>query len=606
MESLYEVIIAEKEEAAKEIAEILWHTFETFEMSGIKFFKHESSVIVPARGHLLNPKIKGVTSAPWINEISNLPCFDIVWKPAKEDLPRLGVIKKLCDGAERIIVATDYDREGEVIGFHILQYIGTKKNLRMYYSSLSEREVLHAYENLVPMSEAMLAKGLARNYADPIIGLNLTKALTLLYKERFSHLSQAMSLGRVQSPLLEFLSRVTRVHQYEEATFKETHERGYLHYIEVDDVDYVITDLSNISGKIESLEVMDVSTETSEIPQAVELFDTNTAISAIGISPIAAMQGLESLYLRGFATYPRTKSTHIDDEIMAGLEEKIREHKDIPEEFSHDNTPEGKSEEMKQAIVLTETGIDALFSGKIRGHVKLIADVILNQMIRSMACHLLQERTLLDVQVDGIDEPMRVEWSRRILNLPLAIDTTIGEGYEEEPTEIEERPEIDVGSYNVTSLSRKLDKQKIEDPLYKRIVIAYGDLELVEWMTRNNIGTESTRVTFPSELQKRHYTIENNLPTVLGIEIGSLIKAIGLNLELTVEMEERIEDLENLAQLQGFNEWINELTEKFIMNLGANQATIHLTCDNGHDAELINTKNGLLMHCDDCNKFIRI
>lgn len=601
-----EVIIAEKEEAAREIAEILWHTFETEELNGIRFFKHESSIVVPARGHLLNPRIRGVTSAPWINDISNLPCFDIEWKPSKDDMPRLEVIKKLCEGADRIIVATDYDREGEVIGFHILLYIGTKKNLRMYYSSLTEREVLHAYENLVPMSEAMLAKGLARNYADPTIGLNLTKALTLLYKERFSQLSQAMSLGRVQSPLLEFLARVTRVHQYEEAKMKETHEKGYLHYIQVEDTDYLISDLSNVSGKFDSLEVMDVSTETFEIPQAPELFDTNTAIAAIGISPIAAMQGLESLYLRGLATYPRTKSTHIDPELMAGLEAKIREHKTIPEEFSHEYTPEGSSEEMKQAIILTEDGIDALFSGKIRGHNKLIADVILNQMIRSMACPLIQERTSLEVQVEGIEEPMTVEWTRTILNLHLAISDTMGEGRDEEPTEIEERPEIVVGSYKVTSLARQLDKTEIDNPLYERIVIAYNDLELVNWMTENNIGTEATRVTFPSELQKRHYTIENNLPTVLGAEIGTLIKAIGLNLELTVEMEQRIEQLETLAQLQGFNEWINGLTERFVKNLEDNQHRIHLTCDKGHDAKLINTKNGLLMHCDECNKFYRI
>lgn len=58
-----EVIIAEKEEAAREIAEILWHIFETEEQNGIRYFRHESSVVVPARGHLLNPKIKGVTSA---------------------------------------------------------------------------------------------------------------------------------------------------------------------------------------------------------------------------------------------------------------------------------------------------------------------------------------------------------------------------------------------------------------------------------------------------------------------------------------------------------------------------------------------------------------
>lgn len=589
-----EVIIAEKEEAAKEIARIIWGGYEVEENEGIRYFKHDNSVVVAARGHLLSPKIKGITSQPWVNGISNLPITNLEWKAEKDDIPRLNTIKRLTENAEKIIVATDYDREGEVIGYNILRYLGINQNYRMYYSALTEKEIINAYQNLVPMSESMLAQGLARNYADPIIGLNLTKALTLLYKEKYSHLTQAISLGRVQSPLLEFLASVTSVLQVEEGEIEETNIDVWIHYLNLNGVSYAISDLSTITKPINEIDVLEVEEINYELSQAVELFDTNTAISAIGIAPEASMNGLESLYLKGYATYPRTKSTHIEKEWMANLENRIRSYRNLPDEFSYTYTPEGKIEEKKQAIVLTEAGIDALFEGRIRGHNKIIADVILNQMIKSMACPLTQVITFLKTSSNG--EIYNVEWSREIENLSLAID----------PIDIEYRPHISPGKYSITSLYNKVNKREVLKPLFDRFVYAFNDLELIDWMTKNNIGTEATRVTFPSELRKRHYTIENNLPTVFGEKISEFIRDIKIDLDLTKEMENRIGQLENLSQLNDFYTWINELTAKFIENLSIVKDKINMQCDNGHEASLVNTKGGLLIRCDECNKFYRI
>jgi DNA topoisomerase-1 len=595
-----EVIIAEKEEAARAIAEILWGSYQVetwiFLTNKVNFFKQNDSAVVPARGHLLRPKIKGITCAPWVKSILELPKTNIEWEAEKDSIPRLSLIKELCRDAERVIVATDYDREGEVIGYNILKHIGLNPDYRMYFSALTEEEVKNAYQNLVPMSESLLAQGLARNYADPIIGLNLTKALTLFYKSKFTHLTQAVSLGRVQSPLLEYICSETKVNQREEAYIDKIKGEVWEYYLDLNGAHYQISlDIDTDKKAIGEIEVLELIETESEVKQAEELFDTNTAISAMSIDPNAAMQGMESLYLKGYATYPRTKSTHVDEKIMEKLERAIRKYKDIPSEFSYKYTPEGKVEEKKEAIVLTEKGIDALFQGKIRGHQKLIAEVILNQMIKSMACPLIEVKRELRAMVNGVEKT--IFWSNEIKNIELCIKEYIS---------TERRPNIAPGKYPVISLRKERDREEVLSPIYRRHVKVHSDLDLVSWMTWNEIGTEATRATFPKELRDRNYTIENNLPTILGEEIGEIVRAIGIDLELTREMESRIERIQSLSQLDEFYSWVNELTDRFIKNIIASEKKINICCDEGHEAELVNTKNGLLIRCDKCNKFYRI
>lgn len=117
-----------------------------------------------------------------VHRLSELPLTEVAWHPHKADQPRLNAIRNLAYGIEQIIVATDFDREGEVIGYNIVKTLGIHNPeaiTRAYFSALTQRDVEDAFANLEPMNEALLAQGLARNLADLVIGLNLTKALTL-------------------------------------------------------------------------------------------------------------------------------------------------------------------------------------------------------------------------------------------------------------------------------------------------------------------------------------------------------------------------------------------------------------------------------------------
>lgn len=591
------LILAEKEEAARAIGMILsGGALEQRELDGMTYFEFGDTQVAAARGHLIEPAVKGIITTKSIEE---LPKTEVGWRVRKRNKERLKTIGVLCRDAKEIIIATDWDREGEVIGWNILRHLRIEEDpgkiKRAYFSALTEREVTHAFKDLGLMDEALLTQGLARNYADVVVGLNLTKALTLEFKSKYTRMSQAMSLGRVQSPLLSKVNKETQVNVNEEGMLREVDDITWNHYLVLDGIHYQL-DLGDVKQPIGELEVVGVEDETEDVDQAEPLFNTNDILAAIEIDPRAIMNTLESLYLKGYSTYPRTKSRYIDPEILKALEATIREHKNLPEEFSHEYAPVGEREK-KQAIALTEEGIRALFVEKLRGHERIIAKVILNQMMRSFACPLEQTQTHVVVRLPWGEEKTFV-WSKEISNLELAISYTTDQA----------RPDLKPGTYEATSVQEKVAKRSSLYPIYAREVKVFTDTDLVGWMADEEIGTEATRANFPGLLRTRHYTAESNLPTALGEEVAGIIEALGIDTELTREMEQRIEGIKRLSELPEFRRWVMDATRGFLVKF-ADAPMINLSCPRGHEVELINTTHGLLMLCRECSpkgKFYRI
>ena len=595
------LIIAEKEEAAEAIAAILsGGNQERRRFNGeVTYFVFGGDAVAAARGHLIHSTLSGQRRVQYL---ADLPLSEVAWRPHKGDLPRLKAIKSLARDSDQVIIATDFDREGEVIGYNIAKALGVDKPdeiVRAYFSALTQRDVEGAFANLGPMDETLLSQGLARNIADLVIGLNLTKALTLLYKREFSRLSQAMSLGRVQSPLLQFLSSSTGI-QVNESCGVETMDREWVEHHILVDGHYYETKLEpyETGEDITQVTVDDIDWETSEIPQAEKLFNTNDIMSAIRISPSALMNTLESLYLKGWATYPRTESRYIDPERLESLEKTIRRFQDLPEEFSYTHCPiEDEADKKKQAIVLTERGIEAYHTGLTQGRERFVAGVILNQMVRSFACPLEKETTCLDLKLSN-GEMVTLEWSEEIPDLDrLAITRH----------ECVTRPDLEIGkTYPVLRMPKKIEAASSDYPLFYRRITTYTDTELVEWMEQEGIGTEATRATFPDVLRDRHYSTESNLVTVLGEEVAKIIKDIELDVGLTRETEQLIHCVHSLNNLPRFQEAILGKTSLFLSKL-THSPDIDLRCPKSHRAELINTSEGLFLLCQECGpKFYRI
>ncbi|NIQ05266.1 MAG: DNA topoisomerase I, partial [Candidatus Korarchaeota archaeon] len=158
------LIITEKPDAAKRIASALKEKGKVHrnEDNGVPYYKagrDKEIVVVPALGHLytITEERKGR---------NYYPVFNFRWVPryaaergAKQIRNWIETISKLSEEAEMFIDACDYDIEGSVIGYYILKYAcGNKEKMakRMKYSTLTEKELIKAYEDPLPQLDFAL------------------------------------------------------------------------------------------------------------------------------------------------------------------------------------------------------------------------------------------------------------------------------------------------------------------------------------------------------------------------------------------------------------------------------------------------------------------
>ncbi|MBC3211068.1 DNA topoisomerase III [Serratia fonticola] len=161
-------------------------------------------------GHLLeqvSPEVYGEQfGKPWRTEV--LPVLPTQWqmqiKP--ESKAQFEVIRALLRQADSVVIATDADREGEVIAREILDYCHYQGNVeRLWLSALDETSVRAALAALKPGHETYpyYLAGLGRSRADWQIGMNLTRLYTV--KARDSGYGDVLSVGRVQTPTLNLV-----------------------------------------------------------------------------------------------------------------------------------------------------------------------------------------------------------------------------------------------------------------------------------------------------------------------------------------------------------------------------------------------------------------
>lgn len=581
------LVLCEKTQAGERIANFLECT------SQEGYWKNDEYLVVALRGHLLDMWLRGLR----VRDIRELPATEIYYRVLKRDKQKINLIEQLWKKCDSYIVATDYDREGEVIGVNVINHFRRKETLpesipRVYFNALTESELTRAFNNITIMDESLLSQGLARGLADTIIGLNLTKALTILFKSKFKKLTQAISMGRVQSPLLSVINRSVGV--------------DYRRYCEPD-VDrynptqvWLVTDEGDIQLPIKEPKESKMITITSfeeeeEVIEQAELFpDTSTVQKELPFKPDVSMKICESLYLKTWATYPRSRSHFVPKDEIRKLEQKMKWYNFIPKSYGarYSQDVEEESKLPHWAIILTLEGLQALSEGKIKGREKIVAKYLVTKMAKAMAPSLKVNTVYADVIVEG--EEKRIEWGQTCENIEDAI--TFGE--------FKSRPRIDERTYNLKILKPMKEDVSSLDSAYEPKFRVFTEKDLVSWMEEHGLGTEATRHIFPVVLQRRNYTDEANLPNQLGEKVATITDELGLTSNLTAEIEARIEKLEKLNELPQFKEWIIETTKNLLSQLQSGaKHEIQFVCPKEHLATLINTRNGLYMFCETCKKF---
>ncbi|EDQ2394434.1 DNA topoisomerase III, partial [Salmonella enterica subsp. enterica] len=201
------LFLCEKPSQARDIAKFIGAG-----QRGDGFLSGPGVTVTWARGHLLEqaePEDYGEQYGnPWRLEV--LPLIPQQWKleVKKDARVQFAVINRLLKQVDEVVIATDADREGEVIARELLEYCCFQGRVyRLWLSALDDASIRTALADIWPSekTEALYRAGVGRGRADWVTGMNLTRLYTL--KAREAGVSGVMSVGRVQTPTLAIVVR---------------------------------------------------------------------------------------------------------------------------------------------------------------------------------------------------------------------------------------------------------------------------------------------------------------------------------------------------------------------------------------------------------------
>src|ERR687893_168979 len=300
------LIISEKANTAKKIAQILsegavregkhrsvpHHTFT---------WKGEETVSVGLKGHVLNPEYPEEYSNWQKVEPRELIDAEILKAVSEKGVAQ--AVTSLAKKADRVVIATDFDREGELIGVEALSLVfeANPKLVdhveRARFSALTPGEVNRAFDELVEVSRDLAEAGEARQDIDLIWGATLTRWVSRATK-RYG--PAFLSVGRVQSPTLVLIAEREKERRafvpvpYGTARFEAEAK--------------VREAYENIADEAAVTEVQQKSA-TRPPPTPFNTTAFLTAASSLGYSPSRAARLAEDLYTDGYISYPRTDNT---------------------------------------------------------------------------------------------------------------------------------------------------------------------------------------------------------------------------------------------------------------------------------------------------------
>ncbi|MFC7138630.1 DNA topoisomerase I [Halosimplex aquaticum] len=327
-----ELIITEKNNAARRIAEILSDGgASTTQRNGVNVYEWGATRCVGLSGHVVGVDFPE-EYADWRDvEPVELIDADIVKSPTQQNI--VTTLRQLAREADEAVIATDYDREGELIGKEAYELIREETDVpvkRVRFSSITEREVKNAFAEPDDIDFDLAAAGEARQIIDLVWGAALTRFLSLSARQLGEDF---ISVGRVQSPTLKLIvDREREIQAFDPEDYWElfadltkdgdTFEAQYFYDDDGSEAERVwdeddATEAYERLREATSAEITTVRRRTrTDNPPAP--FNTTAFISAagsLGYSAQRAMSIAEELYTTGYITYPRTDNTVYPDDL---------------------------------------------------------------------------------------------------------------------------------------------------------------------------------------------------------------------------------------------------------------------------------------------------
>jgi DNA topoisomerase I len=524
------LIITEKPQAAAKIAAALsGGRDKKINNQGIAYYEFEKNnkkiIVACAVGHLF--------TISQTKRTNDYPVFDIAWFPnfevKKKDFTKkyYQTISKLSKNASEIIVATDFDTEGEVIGYNIVRFIaGQKDAKRMKFSSLTSKELNDSYDNALSSIEwGQAIAGETRHFLDWLYGINLSRALMNSIKTTGKF--KIMSIGRVQGPALnlivekekEILKFIPTPYWQVFIVISDGKNKIEIKYIKDIIKKQELDKFKDLVGK----KAIANTIKSKQIIPPPAPFDLTTlqteAYKFYGITPSQTLATAQKLYLAGLISYPRTSSQKIPDSIDSKniLKQLSKHFKKQTDNVTRTKPIEGKKSDPAHPAI-SPTGI----FNKLDEYESKIYELIVKRFISCFCSDAELENKRIEVIINNL------KFTEKGMEI-------ISPGWMNVyPVKMEEKELSDInGEVDIEKL-RSIEK--MTQPPRR-----FSPASIISELEKRNLGTKATRSNILDTLYDRDYIKDKSIrATALGIRLIDTLKKYSpviIDEKLTREIE---------------------------------------------------------------------
>lgn len=479
--------------------------------------------------------------------------------------------------ADAVYIATDPDREGETIGWHLQQELKLKNPRRVVYSEITPQAVKAAIAQPRSLDQALIAAGRARDCLDKLVGYQGSKYVVWQLN------IGAKSMGRVQSATLHLLcQREKEIQSFKPQDYWSVwveYREGFKAFYRAklntrstptgeqpDDAntekDSQESDRVSSQAEADRLvaiarshphEVISVAgkiTHQSPPPPFITSSLQQAAGAKLRFSPDKTMKVAQALYEAGHITYMRTDSVTLAEPFCAAVRKYLEQHDptNLPNKTTRHRAVKG-AQEAHEAIRSTDVNrLPAQLQSQVGGDEAKLYELIWNRSVASQCCPARLRKTQV------VTKSGTVHWEAKgqVVEFPgytrywnnLSADTQL--------------PALQEGQA-IALKKAAADKKQTQPPP------RYTEPKLVQLMERKGIGRPSTYAPTIKTLKEREYVqIQQGKlqPTVLGMKLDNALEKLLPDLiqpEFTAQMESALDTIAHGKQdwqiyLTGWNQ----------------------------------------------------
>ncbi|MCM1529763.1 MAG: DNA topoisomerase 3 [Alistipes sp.] len=584
------LIIAEKKSVGETIAKVLGA-----KSKNNGYIEGDGYIISWCQGHLVGLSLPDSYGEQYEHywTFDNLPIIPQEWKFETDSskVKQLKILKDLMfnNSVDEIICATDAGREGECIFRYVYNFVGCRKPVkRLWISSMEDTAISEGMRNLLPKSnyDNLFAAGLCRAKADWLVGMNASR----LFSNRYG---AVLNVGRVQTPVLAMVVK----RDYDIAHFIK--QKFYNVSLNCGDFDVTSERIEDESTAIEIAKKCGGKTATvTKVEKEIKnenppkLYDLTTlqreANRQFGYTAKQTLEYLQSLYDNKLATYPRTDSQYLTEDMEQTALDMIKTVQQVIPEFNfgieNPNVKRclnNKKVSDHTAVIPTAEIANADIEGLPTGEKNILFLIAAKLLIATAEPHKYEA---VKVTVNSEEYDFFARGKTVISNGFKDIESRIKsqlKGENEVPEKETALPELFEGqkfehaSSTVTSGYTTPPKAYTEDTLLKAMETAGNtDYDENSDVEKKGLGTPATRADIIENLVKRGYIVREKKKVTAsekGIHLIEVVPDEVKSAKLTADWETTLQHIERgqaspdsfITEIEDFTkELVNKYAEK--------------------------------------------